>query len=50
MRELSDRALFFEEAVQSEHRSNAAANPISPISSFDNTGQLKRFLEGNVQD
>lgn len=49
LKNLSDKALFFEE-TQMEQHSNAAANPVSPLSSFDNTGQLKKFLEGNVQD
>lgn len=38
-----EKALFFDEK-RWEQRSNAAANPMSPASSFDNTGQLKRFL------
>jgi hypothetical protein len=50
LQNLSEKALFFEEQLQSEQRSNAAANPLSPVSSFDNTGQLRRFLDGNVQD
>lgn len=38
-----EKPLFFDER-QWEQRSNAAANPMSPTSSFDTTGQLKRFL------
>jgi hypothetical protein len=33
-----------------EQNSNIPANSLSPISSFDHTGQMKKFLAGNIQD
>jgi hypothetical protein len=27
-----------------------AVNQITPLSSLDNTGQMKKFLAGNIQD
>jgi hypothetical protein len=46
-----DKILFFEDApAKEEQRSNAAPNPTSPMSSFENTGHLKRFISGNIHD
>lgn len=35
---------------KTDQQSNVPANPLSPVSSLDYTGQMKKFLSGNIQD
>lgn len=64
--QLNDRMLFFNEEndeMQKERisdlkspkskendRSNDPVNPLSPLSSFENTGKIKKFILGNLHD